>query len=611
MNFKLTTLSALLTICLGGFAQPCVISADTSSTPGFPAAGTIDGGETYTFCITNIQFATGGIASNWFHGVEIILGAGWDATTLTAISPISGIPGCDGSGEFLFVPTIAGTATTAPGSYTGGPGIWYDRTPLDGNPGNNFGDNSAPFCPVWDFCFEVTTLAGAACIPGADLSVSLNTTSDSETGSWSSAACVGDPIYTWAGPTLTCCDSVSVNFTDPLCAGEASGTITAIGTNPAASPFTFDLSSGASVTSADSAVFTGVPAGTWTITTTDAIGCISDQTVTLTDPPAIVLVEDSVRNVWCEDGDNGVIYTSATGGTGTITYSIDGGPFQADGEFDDLEMGSYTVTAMDSAGCTVDLLVTLIEENILAVSLDSAFDVTCFGYDDGAIQLSTSGGYPPYSYSIDGGASSQTSDFFGMLSEGSYSITVTDDDGCTVFIGVDIDEPDPLVVDAGTYVPIPNGGDVQLDPSTNATVVASWMWSPPAGLSCTDCPDPIAMPELSTWYTLEIVDENGCIALDSALVQVVIEVAIPNAFTPNGDGLNDLFIIRNPFLSQVDLAIYDRWGDAVFRTSDINIGWDGTKGGNPLEMGAYIYVLDAVTEEGEQITRTGTITLLR
>ena len=88
-------------------------------------------------------------------------------------------------------------------------------------------------------------------------------------------------------------------------------------------------------------------------------------------------------------------------------------------------------------------------------------------------------------------------------------------------------------------------------------------------------------------------------------------MAIPNAFTPNGDGLNDLFIIRNPFLSQVDLAIYDRWGDAVFRTSDINIGWDGTKGGNPLEMGAYIYVLDAVTEEGEQITRTGTITLLR
>jgi gliding motility-associated-like protein len=110
---------------------------------------------------------------------------------------------------------------------------------------------------------------------------------------------------------------------------------------------------------------------------------------------------------------------------------------------------------------------------------------------------------------------------------------------------------------------------------------------------------------------LTVVDGSGCVAVDSTEIVVIRTLAIPNAFTPNGDGLNDFFIIRSPYVDQFALRIYNRWGQEVFATNDINIGWDGTFAGKEQEVGTYLYFLDALGIEGEVFKRTGTITLAR
>ena len=107
------------------------------------------------------------------------------------------------------------------------------------------------------------------------------------------------------------------------------------------------------------------------------------------------------------------------------------------------------------------------------------------------------------------------------------------------------------------------------------------------------------------------VDANGCVVIDSTLIEVIRDFAIPNAFSPNGDGINDVFVIRTPYLVEFALRIFNRWGEEVFASNDIMVAWDGTFQGKPQEVGTYIYYLDAVNDEGERVRRSGSVILVR
>ncbi|HAE14102.1 MAG TPA: hypothetical protein DCG24_07705, partial [Bacteroidetes bacterium] len=94
-------------------------------------------------------------------------------------------------------------------------------------------------------------------------------------------------------------------------------------------------------------------------------------------------------------------------------------------------------------------------------------------------------------------------------------------------------------------------------------------------------------------------------------IQVIIDFTVPNAFTPNGDGVNDWFGISADFLESVTLDIYNRWGDLVFHADDQNTRWDGLLNGVEQEIGTYIFKVNAVTITGTELIKTGTVTLLR
>ncbi len=594
---------------LGGLNAQCLGTWDTSSAPGYGGVGTFyEAGETIEICLRVNTWSSA--SANWFHGFEIILGPGWDPATLAATSFA---PSCDGNGVWGLYPSITSSATGA----TFGPGIYYDSPsgagglPIDGDPGNNYGDFNSCSAPHWvQFCFEVTTLDFSACIEGADLSIILNTLGDGEAGSWSSFNCNLDPDIVFSGPELTCCDPPLIDFTDPLCAGDATGQITATGNT--FGPYLFNWSTGFSETTPDVSSISGLAAGTYTLVMTDGDACTSTTEIVLTDPPVIEFSLDSLVHVACPDGSNGLIAVTATGGTGlgTFSYSLDGGAYEPIGFFMNLSVGTYTITARDANGCEADYEVVVIEENVLTPLVLNVINNLCFADSAGVVQGGATGGYPPYLYSLDG-ESWQEDDAIGGLLAGDYTLFVQDMDGCIVSIPFSVTEPEQLTLDAGTYLPIPSGTGVVLEPETNADPVASWTWSPTNDLSCVNCPNPEASPPFEQWYTLTVVDANGCVVIDSTLIEVIRDFAIPNAFSPNGDGINDVFVIRTPYLVEFALRIFNRWGEEVFASNDIMVAWDGTFQGKPQEVGTYIYFLDAVNDEGERVRRSGSVILVR
>lgn len=127
----------------------------------------------------------------------------------------------------------------------------------------------------------------------------------------------------------------------------------------------------------------------------------------------------------------------------------------------------------------------------------------------------------------------------------------------------------------------------------------------------------IVSPRDVTTYTVTVTDANGCTAVDEVIVTVrkakcdETDVYLPTAFTPNGDGTNDIFIVRSNFLDEAELIIYNRWGQEVFNTKDKNIGWDGTFNGKELPPDSYAFYLRALCINAEEYRKKGNVTLIR
>jgi gliding motility-associated-like protein len=155
--------------------------------------------------------------------------------------------------------------------------------------------------------------------------------------------------------------------------------------------------------------------------------------------------------------------------------------------------------------------------------------------------------------------------------------------------------------------------------STEVSVLgtaASWLWFPPEGLSCDDCPEPEIAPLESTLYTLLATDANGCVQQQELWVEVEVyceleEIQLPNAFTPNNDGLNDTFgpVTPEGLEYRYELQIFDRWGQQIFRAEDQP--WDGTHQGFSAPMENYVYSIRLRCANGAEETRRGSLLLIR
>jgi gliding motility-associated-like protein len=141
------------------------------------------------------------------------------------------------------------------------------------------------------------------------------------------------------------------------------------------------------------------------------------------------------------------------------------------------------------------------------------------------------------------------------------------------------------------------------------------VWSPSIGLDNPSKPNPIATIDSTTTYIVLGTDSNGCYASDTITVDVsksgIAAFVVPNAFTPNGDGLNDCFGIGHwGEVTVYEFSIFNRWGELVFTTKNPSDCWNGTFNGQKQPAGGYPYVIKAKTPCGN-VTRTGIVMLVR
>ncbi len=267
-------------------------------------------------------------------------------------------------------------------------------------------------------------------------------------------------------------------------------------------PFTYSWTGGQSTQTA-----TGLSAGTYTITVTDADGCTSSATVNITQPTAIAVPPPSSVPENCNQG-NGSATASPSGGTPNYTYLWGNG--QITQTATGLSAGTYTVVVTDANGCTAVTSVTVVNIPAGTASITSFTNVSCNGGNNGSASASISGGNPSFTYSWNPGG--QTSQTATGLSAGTYTITVTDADGCTSSATVNITQPTPISVITSSVSENCNQGNGTATASpSGGTPNYTYLWSnaqstqTATGLSAGN-------------YTVIITDANGCTSVQAVTV---------------------------------------------------------------------------------------------
>ncbi len=252
---------------------------------------------------------------------------------------------------------------------------------------------------------------------------------------------------------------------------------------------------------------TGLSGGSYIITVTDANGCtVSSGPHVVTEAPALVITLDSIDNVSCNGANDGAVFITATGGTGAYTYAWSN--TASSQNITGLGGGSYTVTVTDAAGCTaVSGPHVVTEPTQLVATLDSINNVSCNGLSDGGVFVSITGGTVPFSYLWSNGAT--TEDATGLIA-GSYTLTVTDTNGCTATTGPHVvTEPTALVITLDSIDNVSCNGAADggvFITATGGTGSYTYAWSNTGssqnitGLS-------------GGSYTVTVTDANGCTAV--------------------------------------------------------------------------------------------------
>lgn len=362
--------------------------------------------------------------------------------------------------------------------------------------------------------------------------------------------------------------------------------------------------------------------GIYTVIVSDDNSCSSTQEIIISEP-APLSIEFSVSEISCPGDADGVISTSVSGGTAPYQYLWSTGSNNR--EIDRIEAGNYELTITDSKGC-INISNQMIEAPDVLTATTALVNPTCFGDRNGRITIIPNGGIPPYQYALNqadfNGASVQVG-----IRAGEYDIRVKDAKGCEFFDQVTITEPLPVTVYAGEDLGIMLGDSIQLVAEVeNAVGPVNLTWDAPydGTLSCypdslADCASPWSLTQNNILYSVIAEDSRGCIGETEVDIKVskARQVLVPTAFTPNGDGHNDLLLVHGvPGTAVVSYKVFDRWGSLLFENggfmiNDSTAGWNGTYRNERLAPGLYIWQVSVRYLDGELKTVSGNTTLLR
>jgi len=332
-----------------------------------------------------------------------------------------------------------------------------------------------------------------------------------------------------------------------------------------------------------------LPAGNYVLTITDLLGCSLTDSVSIINKGKPRLQVIKYDKPLCYGDSTGRLELGGNNGVPPYKYSLDGVNFSAVAVLTNFAAGTYTIYMRDANSCESDTTITFDPPVAIDITISGVDTLACFDDISGPLSFQATKGKAPYQWSLNG-LSYQAQNTFSVLTIGTHTIFVIDANNCKNSKSILIPGPAMPLEIRRNITPVPcyqeNQGVI------NAMIRGGWVpytytWSHTTSKN-------LYQNLLSAGsYQLAVTDAKGC-AIDSSIEvpqEFCCDCYFPNAFTPNGDQNNDLFRAISPAadIESYRLTIFNRWGNRIFHTNELNAGWDGTVNGNPAPIGTYFY----------------------
>lgn len=395
-----------------------------------------------------------------------------------------------------------------------------------------------------------------------------------------------------------------VNQSNVSCFGGNDGAIiaTAIG---GTAPYSYNWNP----TAVNSNAISGLSIGTYYVTITDANFCTDSTMTIITEPDILIAVISDSIDILCNGAATGSTTVSVIGGTLPYSYTWNTNPPQHLATANNLIAGNYSVTVTDVNSCTTNASVTLEEPTAILTTIIPQNE-TCKDFCNGEAMVTASGGTPTYTYSWSTNPTQNNSNAANLCT-GIWIVTVTDNNGCIKTDSALIITNSPITAIASAtstsgFVPI------NINFFFSGSGAATYNWDFGDGNTSTD-QNPAHVFTTAGIYNVILTANSGApdFCTDSYTITLIFEnpssVFIPNIFTPNGDGHNDIFKIDAVSMAEESMLIFNRWGKKVYEWSNLGGSWDGENNSD----GTYYYIFQGRGRDKIEYNLNGTITLMR
>ena len=369
----------------------------------------------------------------------------------------------------------------------------------------------------------------------------------------------------------------------------------------------------------DSSTAVTLSAGVYNITVTDQLLCSIDTNVTVLEPNTLTLDTLNIINPLCSSSSDGSVNLITNGGTNPYSFvwtdSLGVDLLQDNDTAVGLSAGIYYALVTDTNGCTAKDTVTLIP--VLEILANAGMEDTLVCFGDSLTLTGTSSGAinPSISWNLLGASLSFDSTIIYTFEDSSTYIYdfvfVVSEQTCTDRDSVKITVAPLPTVDAGNDVDLSFGSSFDLGGTPTGPVNSSYIWTPLTNFVFeSDSID--ENPEIefnsSEIYIVLVTDSNGCINSDTIKVNLIPDIVVPSAFSPNGDGINDVWIIEIPQqFTNVTVRVYNRWGSLVYDRAQAG-GENWTGNGNnskSIPVGTYYYIIEYIDFDGQKDNMNG------
>jgi gliding motility-associated-like protein len=345
--------------------------------------------------------------------------------------------------------------------------------------------------------------------------------------------------------------------------------------------------------------FSSLPQGSYQVFVIDGNGCRDTVGLNLV-ASGPILSTISSQNVSCFGANDGSIVLNNVLPNYQYSWSIQG---LQGSSLSGLASNTYSVTITDGLGCSLVLSTVISSPSPVIVSLgqDTVICGTSFRINAGNPGLT-------FAWSTNEQVQEIT-----IINSGTYTVTVSDANGCSAVNSINVQIFPPVSINLRRDTTIFSGESVLLTSIVNGgSGVGNYVWTPTEFLSCSNCQTPISTPNDTIAYFVRYIDSLGCVATDLINIYIDEEFAFyyPNAFTPNGDSNNDIYIVFGRGVETVRFSIFNRWGEKVFESTSMTQGWDGKYKGEMQPPGVYVLSATATFFNGQTIRRMGSVTLI-